>query len=110
MFCREYPNTSSAIAVVRSGETPWVGEPLTDDERAVLDFVYSEIRDNGYQPSLSEIADAFGYSQASSAMHHVARLYLKGYLAPQPDRGRSRNFVLLRRPDGRPFNGFVERD
>lgn len=101
---------SDTMKAVRSGDIPRLGEPASGAERRLLEYLYRAIRDRGYQPSLREMADELGYENPSGPMYHMIGLYQKGYLAPQVGRGRSRNTVLLKRPDGSPFNGFTERE
>jgi DNA-binding MarR family transcriptional regulator len=100
---------SSIVKAALAGDTPRAGETLTESEASIMEHLYAQIRANGYQPSLREIGDAIGYIHPSSVMYHVRNLYAKGYLAPQGNSGRSRNTVLILRPDGRPFTGFVDK-
>lgn len=66
---------------------------LTDRQQAVLDFVASRIREHGSAPTLAEIAEAFGFSQARSAQQHLQALEAKGHLRLLP--GKARGIRLL---------------
>ncbi|MFT3806748.1 transcriptional repressor LexA [Arenimonas sp.] len=68
--------------------------PLTARQQAVLDFVASRIREHGSAPTLAEIAEAFGFSQARSAQQHLQALEAKGHLRLLP--GKARGIRLTR--------------
>lgn len=72
------------------------GMSLTDRQQAVLDFVTSRIREHGSAPTLAEIAEAFGFSQARSAQQHLQALEAKGHLRLLP--GKARGIRLLDAP------------
>ena len=53
---------------------------LTERQRAVLEFLERFIDDNGYAPSRSEIAAAFGWQSDNAAHDYLTRLAKKGYI------------------------------
>ena len=77
------------------------GDPgrLTDRQQAVLDFVTSRIREHGSAPTLAEIADAFGFSQARSAQQHLQALEAKGHLRLLPGKSRGIRLLVAASPD-----------
>ena len=52
--------------------------PLTRRQTEVLDYICSSSRENGYQPSYTEIAAHFGWKSNHSVTCHVASLKKKG--------------------------------
>ncbi len=82
---------------------------LTDRQRAILEFVTAFIERERSAPTLAEIAQAFGFSQARSAQQHLQAIQAKGYLivlegqargirVPSPARTRGRYGELLSLP------------
>jgi repressor LexA len=67
-------------------------KPLTERQRAVLDFVEDFCRGQGYPPTVREVAAHFGV-QPRAAADHLAALKRKGYLHREP--GRSRGLALV---------------
>jgi repressor LexA len=57
---------------------------LTDRQQAILDFLREHIAAEGRPPTLSEIAQAFGFRQARSAQDHLQALAAKGAIALVP--------------------------
>lgn len=53
---------------------------LTDRQKEILIFVSQYIGNNGYAPSVREIASHFGFNSPSGAKKHLDTLYKKGYL------------------------------
>lgn len=62
---------------------------LTRRQREVLDFVVRFVGENGYSPSLEEIAAAFDLSSVATVHKHVKHLVDKGYLRKAWNRSRS---------------------
>ena len=52
----------------------------TDRQRAVLEFLWSFLQQRGRTPTGPEIAQHFGFSDASSSYQHLQLLARKGYL------------------------------
>jgi repressor LexA len=82
--------------------------PLTRPQGEIFRFVYERARDTGTQPSVREIAARFGFGSINGVGCHLRALARKGWL--DLSGGQSRAIRFLKRPDGRPFRGFVEKD
>ncbi len=67
---------------------------LTAKQQAVLEFVEDFFQQQGYPPTVREVAVHFGI-QPRAAADHLAALKRKGYLHREP--GRSRGLSLLSR-------------
>lgn len=70
--------------------------PLTDRQRAVLDYLAAFVAEHGYAPSLQEIAQEFKISSLQGVKDHLAALERKGYLRRFP--GLHRVIELLSDP------------
>src|SRR3990172_10447738 len=55
-------------------------QKLTDRQRAVLDYIRTSIRDNGYPPTLREIGNFMGIRSTNGVNDHLRALEKKGYL------------------------------
>jgi repressor LexA len=55
--------------------------PLTDRQKAILDFFAEFQRTHGYPPTHREIRDRFGYTSYGTVHKHLRLLREKGYLA-----------------------------
>lgn len=75
--------------------------PLTDRQRHILDVVYAWTGDQGYPPTLEEIANAIGCT-TSTAQAHVDRLIRKGCLSRE---GENRRTLKIIDPDYMEQNG-----
>lgn len=64
-------------------------EPLTDKERAILEFVISATRLNGYPPSVRDICAGTGIKSTSTVFSYIKRLEEKGYLEKEDGKSRS---------------------
>lgn len=64
-------------------------EPLTDKERAILEFVISATRLNGYPPSVRDICAETGIKSTSTVFSYIKRLEEKGYLEKEDGKSRS---------------------
>lgn len=73
---------------------------LTAKQRAVLQFIESEIDRTGVIPSTREIQAHFGFSSQTGAMHHLQALEKKG--AIQRREGLARAVILPNRPRATP--------
>jgi repressor LexA len=67
---------------------------LTRRQRQVLDFVQAFTDENGYSPSLEEIAAGLGFSSVSNAHQHVTALVERGHL--RRPRGKNRSLEVVR--------------
>jgi len=61
---------------------------LTDRQQETFDFIVSFINNNGYAPSLREIACGI-YCSKPVAQKHLESLILKGYITHKPHTARS---------------------
>jgi len=66
-----------------------MAKTLTAKQQLILDFLKSEIRQNGYPPSVREICDAVGLSSTSTVHAHLETLERKGYIRRSPTKNRS---------------------
>ena len=62
---------------------------LTRRQREIFDFISGFVAEQGYSPSLEEIAAAFGLSSVATVHKHVKHLVEKGYLRKAWNRSRS---------------------
>ncbi|MDR0271863.1 MAG: transcriptional repressor LexA [Clostridiales bacterium] len=62
---------------------------LTVKQQTVLDYLKSEIKRNGYPPTVREICDAVGLSSTSTVHAHLETLERKGYIRRSPAKNRS---------------------
>jgi repressor LexA len=79
--------------------------PLTQRQRALLDFLYAYTLAHGYQPSARDILDHMGLASLNGYNRHMRVLARAGYIRLAGKRGRGVQFVLW--PDGEPFRGFA---
>ena len=63
-------------------------ETLTDRQRAVLDFVQSEVENNGMAPTVREIQAHFGLRSPNSVQQYLVALQEKGLIRPNNRRAR----------------------
>ena len=70
---------------------------LTAKQAEILAFVTDCFKDEGYIPTLREIAARFGFRSVNSVNDHLAALEKKGYIARRP--GSSRGITLLKGED-----------
>lgn len=64
---------------------------LTSKQRAVLDAVVAHVREDGYPPSMRQLAEGLGYSSVGSVHHHLTALQRLGYLEKAAHRPRALN-------------------
>ncbi len=62
---------------------------LTRRQREIFDFISSFVEEQGYSPSLEEIAAQFGLSSVATVHKHVQHLVEKGLLRKAWNRSRS---------------------
>ncbi len=62
---------------------------LTRRQEEILDFVVSRVRDEGFPPTLKEIAERFGLASANAARDHVLALERKGFLKRTGEKSRA---------------------
>lgn len=63
-------------------------KPLTDRQKAALDFINSFITAKGYSPSLKEIAKFLKTENLSTAQYFIQELERKGHLKRDPHKSR----------------------
>jgi repressor LexA len=75
-------------------------KPLTSKQKEVFDFINSFILENGFAPSLQEIANFLETSNLSTAQYYVEELKNKRHLIREPhkNRGISINQVIASVP------------
>lgn len=62
---------------------------LSNRQRAILEFIKSEVKDKGYPPSVREIGEAVGLASSSTVHGHLARLEKKGLIRRDPTKPRA---------------------
>lgn len=67
-------------------------KPLTEKQKATLDFVRAYIRENGAPPTNAELAAGMGWASANNSQVHLLALQRKGWLKIR--KGVSRGIVL----------------
>ncbi len=70
---------------------------LTDTQRAIHAFLAERIEADGFAPSQTEIARAFGFKGVRAAQYHLEALEAAGVIERSP--GRARSLRLLQWPD-----------
>ncbi|MFV0523795.1 MAG: transcriptional repressor LexA [Acidimicrobiales bacterium] len=62
---------------------------LSDRQRAILEFIESQMRERGFPPSVREIGAEVGLTSPSSVHAHLATLQRCGYLQRDPSKPRA---------------------
>ncbi|MDO8963224.1 MAG: transcriptional repressor LexA [Coriobacteriia bacterium] len=62
---------------------------MTDRQRQVLDFIKSEIRRQGFPPTVRDIGEAVGLSSSSTVHAHLNALEAKGLIRRDPSKPRA---------------------
>jgi repressor LexA len=62
---------------------------LTKRQEEILDFIVGRVRDEGFPPTLKEIAECFGLASANAARDHVLALERKGFLKRTGEKSRA---------------------
>ena len=70
-------------------------EPLTDRQRAVLEFISSSIERRGYPPTLREIGEHMGIRSTNGVNDHLKALEKKGYLEREDLKSRALRPISL---------------
>lgn len=83
-------------------------EVLTERQREILGYIVQHIRENGYPPTVREIASAFGIRSTNGVADHLKGLERKGYLARGSLKSRALRPLLGEEPDPT-FNDAVAR-
>lgn len=69
-------------------------EPLTPNEKKILDYIQNYSDENGYSPTYSEIQDEFGYKAINSVQQYIKQLTAKGYLRKHLGENKKRALEL----------------
>jgi len=64
-------------------------KPLTNKQKAVLNFIESWCEDKGYPPSIREIAKQIGVKSTNAVHNYLKILYRKGYLTREDMKSRT---------------------
>jgi repressor LexA len=72
-----------------------VKEPLTDRQKAVLDFIGRSIERRGYPPTLREIGEHMGIRSTNGVNDHLKALEKKGYLEREDLKSRALRPISL---------------
>ena len=75
---------------------PADADGLTPRQRRILEVIRDALAEQGYPPSIREIADRAGLASSSSAAHQLKVLQAKGFLVRDPHRPRA---LMVRLPD-----------
>ena len=81
---------------------------LTGRQRQILDFISRWVEEQGFPPTLQEIAERFRFASVNAVRDHLGALERKGYLKRRP--GASRSLTLEQAalpPRGQPLVGTV---
>ena len=62
---------------------------LTKRQEEILDFIVERVRDEGFPPTLKEIAGRFGLASPNAARDHVLALERKGFLKRTGEKSRA---------------------
>jgi len=62
---------------------------LTKRQKEILDFITGFIDENGYSPSMEEIAEHFQFASLNAVFKHLEALESRGYLRRDTNRARS---------------------
>lgn len=62
---------------------------LNKREKAIIKFIESQIKENGYPPSVREIGKAVGLSSTATVHGYLAKLQEKGYIKKENQKGRT---------------------
>lgn len=68
-------------------------QDITPRQAMVLTFLQKFIDDNGYPPSMKDIADGLNFKSANASSEHLKRLKAKGFITMQPGLCRSIQIV-----------------
>lgn len=80
-------------------------KPLTNRQKEALDFINTFIRENGYSPSLKELANFLETENLSTAQYYIQELEKKGYL--QRDPHKNRGITTITQKQSVPLLGYI---
>lgn len=80
-------------------------KPLTNRQKEALDFITSFMVENGYAPSLRELADFLHTKNLSTAQYYIEELEKKGYLKRNPH--KNRGIAPITQKQTVPLLGFI---
>jgi SOS-response transcriptional repressor LexA len=91
--------------------TPVIAEPkpLTPKQRAIFEWYFGEMLKSGFQPTIREARERFGWTSTNAVVCHLERIAQKGWMHSCRHSGMNRAIRFLRCPDGTPFLGLVPR-
>lgn len=84
---------------------PLFVKPLTNRQKEALDFINAFIRENGYSPSLKELANFLETENLSTAQYYIQELEKKGYL--QRDSHKNRGITTITQKQSVPLLGYI---
>ena len=67
-------------------------DKLTGKQQNIYDFIKECLNNEGYTPTMREIADYFGYNSTNTVNDHLQALAKKGYIIKKP--GAARGIIL----------------
>ena len=70
-----------------------VSKPLSPKQQHIISFVTEFLRDNGYPPSIRDIAAGCGISSTSVVVYHLNKLEQAGYIRRHSDISRGIEFL-----------------
>jgi SOS-response transcriptional repressor LexA len=94
--------------VMTFGRRTQAGDPLTERQAEIFEYLYEITRDTGCQPTYRETMDRFGIQSTNGLSCQIKAFADKGWI--EAGTGDKRGIRFLRRPDGRPFTGFADKE
>src|SRR5205085_4793469 len=82
--------------------------PLTERQKAILDFFAEFQRRHGYPPTHREIRERFGYTSYGTVHKHLRLLREKGYLAGEQHQKRGLRLAGAAQPEEGTTEGALE--
>lgn len=82
-------------------------DALTERQAAVFRWVFEQLCEKGYQPTLAEVAARFGMAGKPGARNTIVAIERKGWW--RINERAPRAITFLRRPDGGRFVGLTAR-
>lgn len=83
-------------------------QPLTEREKAILEFMIKEIKQKGYPPTVREICQALNIKSTSTVHKDISKLNSLGYIEKDPSKPRAL-VIKYSEFDNEPFNESLER-
>lgn len=81
--------------------------PLTERQLEIYRWYYERTMEDGYQPSVYEVMERFGFTSTNAVVCVLHALVAKGWISTP--HGNRRSVRFLCRPDGQPFAGFKDK-